>query len=89
MIKTTTTKNKTKNPNNYASYCSVPAVHLITTVYITAVITRALTIMYASERRGVTALFRLFYREVSCEGECECEGECVSVLRPLISDLIP
>ena len=60
------------------SYSSVPAVHLITTVYMTVVRTR--TYVYVREAGGVAASsFRLFCQDISVQ--CVYEGECVSVLR--------
>ena len=72
------------------SYSSVPAVHLITTVYTTVVRTRECVCV--REAGGVTAALtdwiRLFcWQDVSLV-LCACEGECVAVLRPLISDLL-
>ena len=72
------------------SYSSVPAVHLITTVYTTVVITRECVSM--REAGGVTAaltdLAVLLAGHVTIVS-CACEGEGVAVLRPLISDLLP
>ena len=71
------------------SYSSVPAVHLITTVYSTVVRTRQC--VSVREARGVTATLthRLFCRHDVSLVSCACEGECVAVLRPFISDLLP
>ena len=70
------------------SYSSVPAVHLITTVYTTVVRTRECVCV---REAGVWALtdYRLFCRQDMSLVSCACEGECVPVLRPLISDLLP
>ena len=71
------------------SYSSVPAVHLITTVYSTVVRTRQC--VSVREARGVTAALthRLFCRQDVSLVSCACEGECVAVLTPFISDLLP
>ena len=71
------------------SYSSVPAVHLITTVYSTVVRTRQC--VSVREATGVTAVLthRLFRRQDVSLVSCACEGECVAVLRPFISDLLP
>ena len=71
------------------SYSSVPAVHLITTVYSTVVRTREC--VSVREARGVTAALthRLFCRQDVSLVSCACEGECVAVLTPFISDLLP
>ena len=71
------------------SYSSIPAVHLITTVYTTVVRTREC--VRVREAGAVTAalLIRLFCRQDVSLVSCACEGECVAVLRPLISDQLP
>ena len=43
--------------------------------------------MCEREAGEVTALFRLFCQDVSVL--CACEGDGVSVLTPLISDVLP
>ena len=72
------------------SYSSVPAVHLITTVYTTVL--RMTECVCVREAGGVTVV--LSDEAVSCRQDmslvlqCACEGECVDVLRPFISDLL-
>ena len=63
------------------SHSSVPAVHLITTVY-TNCCQRNERMCVREGGWGVTALIRLSF------GRTAREGECVAVLRPFISDLL-
>ena len=60
------------------SYSSVPAVHLITTVYSTVVRTRECVCV---REAGFWALtdYRLFCRQDMSLVSCACEGECVEI----------